>query len=84
MRRMYVYEVFEKRLDVGKGGLIMSKSILVIETPKNCEECPFVRHCIDCITEDFCTLDESKRDIVNPEYKTRLVSVERYSRCTPC
>lgn len=32
----------------------MSKSILVIDTPECCAECPMIRHEIDCITEDYC------------------------------
>lgn len=34
----------------------MSKSILVIDTPELCVDCPLFKHDLNCIPEDYCNV----------------------------
>lgn len=59
----------------------MSKSILVIDTPENCESCPLFRIDIDSIPEDYCFSELRKREISDlnkkPDWCPLLVFPEK-------
>lgn len=43
----------------------MSKSILVIDTPELCIECPLFKHDLDCIPEYYCNVSRKEIIILN-------------------